>query len=263
MKTPRQSVLAFGLLLGAVAAGSWVGSQAVAALPAAAKANVVVILDASGSMTEPMADGRTRKMDAAKEALRAVLAKTPQDVQIGLFVFGAKNINDGIVGGTTYGWAYPLGTRNDSRLTRAIGSPIPGYKTPLGSCIQMGASALLQERTREQGAGVYRLLIVTDGQADDPDVMEQTFSQAVANGIIVDVVGVLMKETHLLAARAHRYYSADDPKALMLAVAQVFAETRSSGSGKAQFDVITTVPDEVAMAMLQALAVRCRENSQK
>src|SRR6185436_6992280 len=74
--------------------------------------NVVIVLDCSGSMNERLAGTQTKKMDAAKEALKAVIQKVPQNTRIGLIVFGLASQRED--------WAYPLGPRDDARLTAAI-----------------------------------------------------------------------------------------------------------------------------------------------
>lgn len=220
--------------------------------------NVVILLDASGSMKKAMhAGSRTTRMVAAKAALKQVLATVPSDTQIGVLVFGAKNIRDYVKGDSSIGWAYALGPRDDAKLRKAIDLPIPKYKTPLGACIQDATDALSRQRRKQRGGGKYRLLIVTDGEADDPDLVDRSVPSAVSEGITIDVIGVAMKRTHTLATQVHKYYRANDPSALKKAVAQVFAEVADSGTdaaGVSAFDVIAPLPDRVAAAILSALS---------
>ena len=52
-------------------------------VPAMAGQNIVIVLDDSGSMGDPMrSDSRTEKIDAAKAALRTVLEQLPDDSQV-------------------------------------------------------------------------------------------------------------------------------------------------------------------------------------
>jgi hypothetical protein len=211
--------------------------------------NVVVVLDASGSMHEVMRRTRVRKMDAAKAALREVLARVPETTHVGLLVFSARNIRSD--------WVYPLGPRRDEDLARAIGLPEPGGQTPLGAYIKKGADRLLQERAKQLGYGTYRLLIVTDGEAQDRALVDRYAPEVVARGITVDVVGVDMRRDHTLATRVHSYRSADDPDSLKRAVAEVFAEVGGSGTDvdyQEAFDELSGIPDVLATEALKALS---------
>lgn len=212
------------------------------------KSNVVIILDASGSMKSNMRSGRAQKMDAAKRALKEVLKTVPQDTQIGLLVFSGANVKNH--------WVYPLGPRNDARLNTAIDAIEPGGGTPLGAYIKIGADRLIQERKNQLGYGQYRLLIVTDGQAQDIQLVNQYTPEVLSRGIIMDVIGVDMVGNHTLATKVHSYRKADDPESLKKAIADVFAEVSDKGtdaiSGDA-FDIIKPLPDEAVDKILKAL----------
>ena len=53
-----------------------------ASTAAATSQHVVVVLDDSGSMADRMRATRVPKIDAAKQALRVVLEKLPDDAQV-------------------------------------------------------------------------------------------------------------------------------------------------------------------------------------
>jgi hypothetical protein len=211
--------------------------------------NVVVVLDASGSMKDPMPGGSTSKMAAAKSALKTVLRQVPDSTSIGLLVFSARNIQDP--------WVFPLGPRDNDRLTAAIDRLEPYGNTPLGHYIKVGADRLLQERTRQFGYGSYRLLIVTDGEAQDQDLVNRYTPDILARGITMDVIGVAMAQAHTLARKAHSYRRADDDASLQRAVAEVLAEVARPRTDVAQsdaFELLAPLPAEVAAAALQALS---------
>ena len=168
--------------------------------------NVVIVLDASGSMKEKMRGTSMKKMDAAKVALQEVLKQVPMDTHLGLLVFSSSNLADD--------WVYPLGPRDDVMLRKAISLPQAGGRTPLGAYIKKGADRLLDERGRQHGYGSYRLLIVTDGEAQDRNLVDRYVPEVIGRGITIDVIGVDMKTTHTLATRVHSYRSADDPASL-------------------------------------------------
>jgi len=211
--------------------------------------NVVIVLDCSGSMNERLAGTQTKKMDAAKEALKAVIQKVPQNTRIGLIVFGLASQRED--------WAYPLGPRDDARLTAAIDALQPSSGTPLGRYIKKGADRLLEERQKQFGYGTYRLLVVTDGEAQDRDLVDRFTPEVIARGITVDVIGVGMKKDHTLATKVHSYRRANDPESFQRAVSEVFAEIGGTSSDAAQadaFELLAAIPSELAASMIQALS---------
>ena len=212
--------------------------------------NVVVILDASGSMRDRTFSSLS-KMEAAKAALWEVLKRLPEDTNIGLLVFGATNIGDG--------WAYPLTYRHDATLQRAINYPNPFRDTPLGAFIKKGADSLLQQRAKQNGYGTYRLLIVTDGQATDPKLVKKYLPEVLARGIRIDVVGIKMGTEHGLAKRVHSYRNGSDLESLKKALTDAIAEVDVQGSDLATqetFSGIAPLPDELIRAILKALCER-------
>lgn len=227
---------------------------ALAALPGHAQQqyqdNVVIVLDASGSMAEQMRAVQLKKMDVAKAALKKVLTNVPETTNIGLLVFSAKNLRDP--------WAFPLGPRDDEALMSAVDLPVPGGGTPLGQYIKIGADRLLQERAKQYGYGSYRLIVVTDGEASDMNVMNRNVPEVMSRGILIDAIGVDMKGNHTLATKVHSYRRADDPQALAQALAEVLGEVVTSGDagGDAEedaFELLAAIPSEVAGSMLEAL----------
>ncbi len=227
--------------------------SALLASPAAAQQtfydNVVIVLDASGSMDGMFTDGSQTKMDAAKQALAAVVKQLPETTHVGLLVFSAANQRED--------WVYPLGPLDQRELLSGVLPLRPDGDTPLGGYIKKGADRLLQARQEQHGYGTYRLLVVTDGEASDPDVMDRFTPEVVARGITLDVIGVDMLSDHTLERMAHSYRGADDPTALVKAVGEVFAEisfSASDAAGGDAFQVLDGLPDEFAMALLDALS---------
>lgn len=212
--------------------------------------NIVIVLDASGSMNTPMRGARMTRMQAAKEALLTALRQVPDTTHIGLLVFSGQ--------GGAKQWIYPLGRRDDEKLVRAINLPTPGGGTPLGRFIKIGADRLLEERKKQHGYGTYRLLIVTDGEAQDTLLVNKYVPEVIARGITTDVIGVDMQGNHTLATKVHSYRSADDPESLAKAVAEILAEVSSSGdasaAGEEAFEIIKPIPAALAASMLDSLA---------
>lgn len=213
--------------------------------------NVVIVLDASGSMNDPMGGSRLKKIDAAKMALKEVLKGIPPSTHVGLLVFSASNVRDP--------WVYPLAARDDQKLFAAIASPQPGGGTPLGTFMKQGADRLLQARKAQFGYGSYRLVIVTDGEANSEPtgLVDRHTADIMSRGITVDVIGVNMAGQHTLATRVHSYRRADDPASLKRAVQEVFAEVAKpidDKTGQDVYQMLLPLPAETAAAMLKALS---------
>ena len=210
--------------------------------------HVVIILDGSGSMNDPM-KGNIIKMDAAKRALKQVLQQIDPSTQVGMLVFSDQSSHGS--------WAYPLGDLELNSLNEAIDEVRPGGGTPLGAFIKRGADALIETRREQFGYGTYRLLIVTDGEATDMDDMVRYAREVPLRGITMDVIGVKMDQAPALSKLAHSYREADDPESLARAIEEVFAEVGSTQSADTQasdFDLLEALPFEVAEAMLTGLA---------
>ena len=213
------------------------------------KDNIVVILDASGSMQDKFSGDRTKsKMEAAKEALQEVLAKVPDDTYIGLLVFSGANIQNE--------WMYPLGAKDTQKLIAAIHLPQPSGNTPLGKYIRIGANRLLEQREKQYNYGNYRLLVVTDGEASDADKVKHYTPEILNRQIRVDVIGVDMKTDHMLAKVVDSYRKADNPGELVAAVSQILAETGDTGTdvgGEDAFEYIAPLSSEIAVDLIQQL----------
>ena len=205
--------------------------------------NVIVVVDASGSMGTPM--GGTDRMSVAREALKQVLGQVPESTHIGVLVFPRGD------------WVYPLGSRVEQRLNNAIDSIRSGGGTPLGSYMKRGADALLRARQKQFGYGTYRLLVVTDGEANDRNLVEGYTPDIISRGITIDVIGVDMESEHTLATKVHTYRSADNPDSLRQAITEVFAEVSSADTGQADedaFELIADLPKQTASEMLKSLS---------
>jgi hypothetical protein len=205
--------------------------------------NVVVVVDASGSMGEPM--GGSTRMSVAKDALKQVLEQIPDTTHVGILVFPRGN------------WVYPLGPRKESMLAGAIDSIQSGGATPLGDYIKRGADALLKARRKQFGYGTYRLLVVTDGEASDREKVEAFTPDIISRGITIDCIGVEMASRHTLATKVHSYRNANDPESLKQAISEVFAEVASGDAGPGgenAFELIADLPEATASAMLKSLS---------
>lgn len=213
--------------------------------------NIVIVLDASGSMASAFTGNPSQtKMEAAKMAISRVLGQIDASTHVGLLVFSASNVSNE--------WVHPLGplTARDN-LIQAISVIQPDGGTPLGEYLKKGADRLLQARQEQHGYGTYRLLVVTDGEANDQEEVDLYTPDILARGIVLNVIGVDMESDHTLKQSAHSYKAVDDPSSLARAVQEVFAEVSTAGAdsvGADAFQVLDGLPDPFAMALLEALS---------
>ena len=210
--------------------------------------NVVVVVDDSGSMKDRMRSpqGRLPKIEAAKQALITVLEQLPDDAKVGVVLLNGKVDRSP--------WLLPLGPVDVTKTRQAIRSVRAKGGTPLGQFMKVASDALLELRDKEH-YGSYRLLIVTDGEAGDNNLVESYLPEIKGRGITVDVIGVAMNSDHSLATKVHSYRRADNPESLTTAIREVFAETSSTGdAGESDFELLEGLPMECASAALLALA---------
>lgn len=217
--------------------------------------NIIVVLDDSGSMRQQMRtdDGRISRIQAAKNALSKVIQGLPDDAQLGILL-----LNNSGRGNT---WLVPLGPLSATAVLPKIAQIRADGGTPLGSQMKIGADALLDLR-QKQIYGDYRLLVITDGEASDANLLEAYLPDILSRGLSLDVIGVDMAANHSLAGRAHSYRRADDARSFEKALQEIFAESSSQtdDQGTNDFELIAGLPDELAKQALAALALP-RNNS--
>lgn len=211
---------------------------------------VVVVLDDSGSMDNSMrtSSGRVKRIAAAKDALTAVLSRLPADTRIGVLALNSQ------VAGSH--WVVPLDNLAGDAWRSRVDAIAAVGGTPLGEFLKQGADALLQARAA-QPYGSYRLLVVTDGEANDQMLVDSYLPVILARGLMVDVIGVDMDGQHSLALRAHSYRRADDAAALQQALTEVLAETSlDDAAGAADFELLAGLPEEFASEAVKVLTQR-------
>lgn len=201
--------------------------------------NVVVVFDGSGSMNSSFQNGKTNdtKLDIAKDALKLFVQRIPKDTKVGILLFS----------GHGSGWV-----TNIDLIPKDIISRINNIKadgpTPLGHYMQIGANALLELRKNERG--VPRLVVITDGEATDNDLMEKVTLEIIARGISIDVIGVDLRN-HTLSKSVYSFRSALDADSLKQALSNIFAENPSDGDDI--YAIIEPMPSEIAENSIGAL----------
>ena len=125
------------------------------------EARVLLVLDVSGSMSDPAGDGRT-KLDLAKAAAISALDEFKDEDEVGLWVFSTD------LGGDHPNWreVVPIGPIADNReaLAEQIDAQLPQSGTPLYDVTQDAYETMLEEYDPE---AINAIVLLTDGMNDD------------------------------------------------------------------------------------------------
>lgn len=192
--------------------------------------NIYFILDGSGSMSRRTGfacrgDQRFRnRLQGAQWAVRQFLAKVPDEVHIGLYLFDARGRRQVV----------PLGTGNRGEFLNAVDGIWAGGGTPLADAIVLATDELVAQYQHQLGYGEYRLVVVTDGQADK---IPQAAAYAERFGMPIYAIGLCIEEDHPLRRHAVSYRAADSFEDLAQGLEETLAELPS-------FDATEFVPEQ-------------------
>lgn len=160
-------------------------------------------MDGSGSMGESTThecggDQRFRdKMSGARWAIKKFLEQVPEDVHIGLFVFDSQGRREVV----------PLGGGNRTAFIQAVENIREGGGTPLAEAIQYGTDKLVEKYKQQLGYGEFRLVIVTDGKAQQ---IPEAALYAAKYGIPIYTIGLCVGTDHPLRHYSVSYRAADN-----------------------------------------------------
>jgi hypothetical protein len=153
---------------------------------------LLLILDASGSMDRSDADG-VRLIDGAKQALLDLLDTIPDDVLVGLRVYGHQHPNDDPVRGCTdTELVVPIGPLDRAAMGSAIESfDAKGY-TPIGLSLQEAADDF------PPAVATKAIVLVSDGldtcaPPDPCDVAQGLFAEGIF--VRIETVGLVLDDT--------------------------------------------------------------------
>jgi Ca-activated chloride channel family protein len=125
------------------------------------EARVLLVLDVSGSMSDPAGNGQT-KLDLAKAAAISALDQFKDEDLVGLWVFSTD------LGGDHPNWreVVPIGPIADNRDTLAeqIDAQIPQAGTPLYEVTQVAYEQMLADYDPQ---AINAIVLLTDGVNDD------------------------------------------------------------------------------------------------
>ncbi|WP_134772803.1 vWA domain-containing protein [Ornithinimicrobium flavum] len=186
-------------------------------------AQLLLLLDASGSMADPDATGEP-KIGAARSALHEVIDDLGSDQQVGLRVFGGSVAPDQPTEAkcTDSQLVVPIGSDNAQALGAAVDDYAPLGETPIAHALQQAADDLGPDGNRT-------IVLVSDGIATcDPDPCEIA-EQLSADGLdlVVHTVGLgaddqTRTQLQCIAdAAGGTYYDAADTDTLTTALTRI------------------------------------------
>ncbi|MDR6227044.1 vWA domain-containing protein [Desmospora profundinema] len=130
-------------------------------VPEGQEVNVVILLDASGSMAEKVEGGQ--KMDLAKASVQNFVANMPKGANVSLQVYGHKGSSsksDKDVSCSSIEEIYKLGQYDDKKFQSALKAVKPAGWTPLGGAIEYAKDSLADHT----GGNVQNIVyVVSDG----------------------------------------------------------------------------------------------------
>jgi Ca-activated chloride channel family protein len=181
--------------------------------------NYYFVIDGSGSMGDHDCDGGGRKIDTAKRAITEFFSSMPDDVNVGLFVFDNNNASERV----------PLSIIDKKTLYSRVMDISVGDGTPLGSAMKTGYSKLLQQGWVQQGYGEYHLVLLTDGDAEDPRMVNKMVSEiTMTSPVNIHTIGFCIGESHSLNQPGIvNYLPANNAKQLVDSLRGIASESES------------------------------------
>lgn len=200
------------------------------AASAIADDTIVIVFDNSGSMNEYMRSAKRTRMAVAQDALVDVVSKVPSTTKIGILTFN--------------GWIYEIGPVDAAKLNTAVRNVKAAGGTPLYHFIKTGGTQLLAERQKNLNVGFYKMIVVTDGQANDNDAPLNNDSRfptgefkpgvlkdIISRGIIVDTIALEMSSAHSLKTSINGLYmNGNDPATIEQSLKRAVAEVGFNGN---------------------------------
>jgi von Willebrand factor type A domain/Squalene-hopene cyclase C-terminal domain len=197
------------------------GLQVTTAMPpeqAAARRNIEILLDASGSMKLPL--GKSTRIATARQVLQDVLAKIPDDFNVGLRVYARRYSSRQKETCTDTELLRPIQKLDRQQLLSAVKQVVPRGETPLVYSILQGPADL-------KAVGGGSVIVVTDGEetcGGDPVTAAQQLKDA-GMPITLNIVGftltgkkVEQQLTQLAEATGGHYCGAENGEALTRAL---------------------------------------------
>lgn len=208
---------------------------------------VLIMLDTSGSMGNYMSGSNQQKIKVAQDSLITVLSQAPATTKVGILTFS--------------GWIYPIGPIDNAKITQAVRATRPGGGTPLWEYVRDGVTELLKVRAANRNIGSYKLILVSDGEANGdgslaPGQSNDVLNDVIRRGITVDAIGIMMGDQVSVAKLINgKYMSGDDPSSLQQALAKAVAEVGFKDQDQLAdtFEEVKELPAPFVLSVIKGL----------
>lgn len=166
----------------ALAAAAWLATATAGSPPVAGRTDVVLVLDASGSMFDELPDGRLR-ITAAKEALAAFISRLPEgaDLGVGLRVYGSRRMALDPEACEDSFLAVPVEGLDRDALLATVQGTEPLGATPIAYSLERAAEDL------RGAAGRKVIVIVTDGEESCGGDLRAVAERLAGEGFEIDL----------------------------------------------------------------------------
>lgn len=176
--------------------------------------NFYFVFDDSGSMSANY--GNSTRIQSAKTAAETFAKNAPIDANLGLCYL---NLGETVA----------LGPNTRNAFIKSVREATTRGGTPLGQWIRHGVERLVHQRKMQLGYGEFRLVVVTDGEADSSSDMEDAVRYAARMKIPIYTIGVATGR-HSLADSSLSFTEAKNPEQLKTALLETLAEANSFDS---------------------------------
>lgn len=198
--------------------------------------NLEIILDLSGSMKYRL--GNSTRIETARKVLADVLAKIPDDFNVGLRLYGNRYSSRQKETCTDTQLVAPIQKLDRARLLKLVNTTMPRGETPL-------VYSVLQTPADLQAVGGGSVILITDGEEScggDPKKAAEELQKA-GVAVTLDIVGFTLTGqqvqrdlTQFAEATGGRYYHAENAqtlaRALLIAATEKIPYEVYDSSGK-------------------------------
>lgn len=183
-----------------------------------ARKNLLVILDLSGSMNLPLA--KSTRIATARQVLRDVLKRVPDDFNVGLRLYGHRYGSRQKETCTDSELVIPVRPLNRDAILKVVDTTRPKGETPL-------VYSVLQAVADLKGAGGGSVVLITDGEESCGGDFAKATNDLRQSGVALrlNIVGFTLKGQQarqqlgsLAASTGGSYYAAEDGPALTRAL---------------------------------------------